>query len=84
MLQEGYAQSKGKLFCVPSPSGEEGFMIPVKYVKELQRLTRSNWPMRSSVNLGQDNKSIETLLCGRKGSRSDHVPKLNRFGEIHS
>ena len=83
MLLEGYSQNKGKSFCILSPSGE-GLMIPTKYVEELQRLARSNWPMRSSVNLGQDKTSIKTLLCGGKGSRADHVPKLDRFGEIHS
>ena len=59
-------------------------MVPAKYVEELQRLTKSDWPMILSVNLGQDRTPIETLLCGGKGSRADHVTNLDRFGEVCS
>ena len=66
MLLECYTQKEGKSFCVLSPSGER-FMIPAKYVEELQRLTKSNWPMRLGVNLGQDTTLIETLFGGGQG-----------------
>ena len=59
-------------------------MVPAKYVEEPQRLTKSDWPMILSVNLGQDRIPIETLLCGEKRSRADHVPNLDRFGEVRS
>lgn len=83
MSLEGHIQNKGNTFFVPSPLGGR-LMVPAKYVEELQRLTKSNWPVILSVNLGQDRIPIETLLCGGKGSRADHVPKLDRFGEMHS
>ena len=76
-------QSKGNPFSVPSPL-DERLMVPAKYVEELQRLTKSDWPIILSVNLGQDRIPIETLLCGGKASRADYVPNLDRFGEIHS